>query len=1047
MAVNNKKRNNNNWHNNLQLGDHLYYSAFISNNSGKVKAFVNTTKEALSPYHDFLNEAIKAEDTKGSYECDWEKVESNHSLIITPIYSTFKVEKPKTIFKVYIEDLILKETDNKLIFDDQDEIIRFDKSTIKIEDNCMYFDIEILPRKDEVLEVNKEEVKYELIDLSLELHDELTNNNETFKIEKIEVLENGWKIGIKPDKNLKELTFSGQKLNVSKYTSSFEKLFDGDVEYKYESLGNEYKSEILPKSKVLIDETGTKYKWRENRNSNKQDIVIQLIDDDSNDDKLTSEYFFEDDVKNIYQGKDSKNSFNVKVKKQDDKILILGQDWNNPKQLKDGEPIKIQVNTGNLKKQRDSIKLLNNQPVKSQKNLIKLFEKKSPTLWKQPISKDITDWYILKDENYDGTLDQREFVKKAIATDDFAILEGPPGSGKTTTILELILQLTKEGKKVLLSASTHVAIDNVLERIDEYDTDKTVEALRIGKIESVGESIKDLQIDTKIKTYRENGLSQGLAESLVLDSANLVCGTTMGINQFPPIKDRVTHENGKRKDSLLPMDPMFDVMIIDESSKTTFQEFLVPAMLAKKWILVGDIKQLSPFIEQSHIVHNLNVSVDKHVQKAIRLIFETLHNNKNPYIVEVSIKEEQEIKKYLDAWASKEKNPYSQKVVCYSDEKDLFKKIGSDLILIREGSWESVKKYLPKTHIVILKKDSVNDNFWFQQNYLNHKNKLEKFGKINTNISKNNTPIEYQDFFNSMLKEQNWAEAIAWRMIRVYERRMLKNPDSYFEKSYELLKPIGANSDVDGIYNMTLPSILESIQAGNGEKHRNSTTITEGFDKRDLDQRHETLKTQHRMHPDISQFSREEFYTVDGVQALKDSRRINREWDYGEYNSHAVWIDAPKSANDKNNDRRHVKEVKIIIDEITKFLKFTKREPINEEKEAWNIAVLSFYKPQETLLREALRKLCDQPNTISKFSKGGTEILLYTVDKFQGMEADIVFLSMVRGSSVGFMDNINRLNVALTRAKYQRVIVGDKNFFSKQNSSQELKRLAENEGK
>lgn len=75
-------------------------------------------------------------------------------------------------------------------------------------------------------------------------------------------------------------------------------------------------------------------------------------------------------------------------------------------------------------------------------------------------------------------------MKKAIATDDFALLEGPPGSGKTTTILELILQLLKLGKKILLSASTHVAIDNVLERIYNGDIDNNVEALRIGRMKA-----------------------------------------------------------------------------------------------------------------------------------------------------------------------------------------------------------------------------------------------------------------------------------------------------------------------------------------------------------------------------------------------------------------------------------------------------------------------------------------------------------------------------------------------------------------------------------
>jgi superfamily I DNA and/or RNA helicase len=242
---------------------------------------------------------------------------------------------------------------------------------------------------------------------------------------------------------------------------------------------------------------------------------------------------------------------------------------------------------------------------------------------------------------------------------------------------------------------------------------------------------------------------------------------------------------------------------------------------------------------------------------------------------------------------------------------------------------------------------------------------------------------------------------------------------------------------------MTLPSILESIQIGNGEKHRNNTTITDGFDKRDLSQRHETLKTQHRMHPDISKFSRENFYTADGIQALKDAKTINRDWDYREYNNRAVWLDVKK----KNNDNgRNFEEVKVVIDEIKKFLKFTEKHPTNQDNEPWSIAVLTFHQAQATILREGIRKLSNQPNKMSKFKIKDVEILLYTVDKFQGMEADIVFISMMKTQSIGFLDNINRLNVALTRAKYQRVIVGDKSFFEKQKGSEELRKLAKNGG-
>jgi len=997
-----------------------------------------TTKSALEPYYNFLNEAIKAENKKGSYEVDWKFLESNHSLIITPIYCRFKVEKPEIIFKVFLpKNIELKEERNKLFFDTQDEIVRFDRRDVDLQNDSLLLSAERLPQAKEILELNNEEVEYELSYIKLNVGDILRSNNQDFRIEHLEKIESGWNVVIKTSKNIKEVQLNKTVLKISKYQPDIEKLFDDGVEYQYEKLGNEYQCKSLPRSKILRDGGGNEYAWREVKNKNKSDIVIQLIDDDSNDEKSISEYFFEDDVRSIYQGRDSRNSFDIKKKNNEDKVLILRQDWNNPRELNENEKIKIKIDTANLKKQQNSISVLNKTPVKEQKKLLKLFEKQTQRLWSFSKNENIDNWYILNDEAYDGTLDQRNFVTKAIATDDFALLEGPPGSGKTTTILELILQLIKEGKKILLSASTHVAIDNVLERIEQFDKDKLVEPLRIGRSNSVGEAIQHLQIDEKLKIYKNNGVSDDLANKLILDSANLVCGTTMGINQFPPIKNRDRH-------SKQPLDTMFDYMIIDESSKTTFQEFLVPAMLAEKWILVGDIKQLSPFIEQSHIVHNFNVMVPPDVQKAIRLVFETLNNNENPYIVEVSIGVENEIKKYLESWSEREDNPYRNKVVSYSDEEDLFKLLGSDLILFEESTWEERKSHLPKTHILISNDVLDNDEFYFKQNYLYKKGKLKKFNKINRMTSKTNSPVEYKDMFKSMLKEKNWAEEIAWRMIRVYERRMLKNPNSYYEKTYELLKPIGEGNAVERVYNMTLPSILESIQVGNGEKHKHTTTITDGFDKRDLSQRHETLKTQHRMAPDISKFSRDNFYTVEGIAALKDAATIDREWSYDRYPSRAIWLDTPKSAQEKRDDRRHKQEVVIITREIKAFIGFAKTNPLNREEKPWTIAVLTFYKPQETLLRKSLGEFCDQPNKMSRFNKGDTNILLYTVDKFQGMEADIVFLSMVRGKSIGFMDNINRLNVALTRAKYQRVIVGDKSFFTKQRGSEELKKLASN---
>ena len=67
---------------------------------------------------------------------------------------------------------------------------------------------------------------------------------------------------------------------------------------------------------------------------------------------------------------------------------------------------------------------------------------------------------------------------------------------------------------------------------------------------------------------------------------------------------------------------------------------------------------------------------------------------------------------------------------------------------------------------------------------------------------------------------------------------------------------------------------------------------------------------------------------------------------------------------------------------------------------------------------------------VSKSHK--VKIDVCTVDRFQGHEADMVFLSFVKsGGGVGFLDNPNRLNVAITRARYQLAIFGDKRNIAK----------------
>ena len=66
-------------------------------------------------------------------------------------------------------------------------------------------------------------------------------------------------------------------------------------------------------------------------------------------------------------------------------------------------------------------------------------------------------------ENLDAS--QREALKFALLQKELSVIHGPPGTGKTTTVVEVVTQSVRSGCKVLCCAPSNVAVDNLLERL------------------------------------------------------------------------------------------------------------------------------------------------------------------------------------------------------------------------------------------------------------------------------------------------------------------------------------------------------------------------------------------------------------------------------------------------------------------------------------------------------------------------------------------------------------------------------------------------------
>lgn len=769
----------------------------------------------------------------------------------------------------------------------------------------------------------------------------------------------------------------------------------------------------------------------------------------------------------------------------------------------------LRPNTRVLDAQRRALEKLEDRPPPRLAPLLRLVSTRGD--WPAPDEVAIDDdaWMILRagpgGALRDGTLQQRDFVEKALATQDFAVLEGPPGSGKTTAICELVLQLARQGKRVMLVASTHVAVDNVLERLlawqdeavpaGEPPREKLVLPVRIGEEANVtSESVKPWCLGHLLRTWRDEirdhldhppgGQPEGEAARrilkealasrehggalirLLLDSSNLVCGTTIGILKHPAIDadDRwakaLQRAKGAERVALLqdaptPFEP-FDMLVLDEASKTTLTEFLVPAAFAKRWVVVGDIRQLSPYVEEQDLAENLRGLLPPEVARA------AVHT-------------------FLASDAVRPGERVSSLVAVTTDaEAELFEREARDrgvsavdLDTVRPATLRGVDEAVPELLFTDLVYGSPDAIVRWQH-------------RLPGDLEATAGPVPplpdweaHRDATGASAAEEppDWADEAAWRLVRAYELR--QNPgdqerllrelaalppktlaDWYFGWRKIRPRPLPDGSvqsapdlleeDLANVRRVAMPSILEILQRGAGQLRgwRDETVLTHGLGEH-LDKRLVSLSYQHRMHPDISAFPRAAFYAQDGLLNDAAGMAARRSWAYPRYARRALWLEvrpAEAGKGGRSAGNRNVAEVGAVMAELKAFVEWATTHPPPGEGDApWEVAVLTFYRGQEAELRKRLQAASGLPGNTRNFrfpkDRPRVHVTLCTVDRFQGHEADLVLLSFVKThGAVGFLNSPNRLNVALTRARYQIVLVGHRAGFASDKCKSELLR-------
>ncbi len=212
---------------------------------------------------------------------------------------------------------------------------------------------------------------------------------------------------------------------------------------------------------------------------------------------------------------------------------------------------------------------------------------------------------------------QEEAIRFALSSRDLAIIHGPPGTGKTTTVAELIEQAVRQGQRVLATAPSNAGVDNLLERL----SNRKLRLVRIGHPARIQESLQCFTLDSLVESdpgtkvvgemYKEAeqiarkaskftrakpqpGARQDMRQEArrlredarrferqiianILDRADVVCATT---TFDPEVLEART----------------FDLGVIDEACQSTEPGCWPVLLRANRIVLAGDHCQLPPTV-------------------------------------------------------------------------------------------------------------------------------------------------------------------------------------------------------------------------------------------------------------------------------------------------------------------------------------------------------------------------------------------------------------------------------------------------------------------
>jgi len=639
------------------------------------------------------------------------------------------------------------------------------------------------------------------------------------------------------------------------------------------------------------------------------------------------------------------------------------------------------------------------------------------------------------------TDNQIEAIDIALNTPDIAIIQGPPGTGKTTVLTAIIERLNEESDKenikgqILVAGFQHDAVENIIQRLD-------INGIPTPKFGKKSTTLIDMNSYKRVIQWSEKIATKLKNEMPELSNQNKI----NRLNQYFEIylKTPSRHSAINILKYIINEISFYLSNDIIENSKSLLKKFTT--------------KQIDT-IEELKVIYALRTTKeaflddgkDRNLALLVSNIAKTLDEDEKKLLQQTDIVD---IKSYLEKLT---KLKFSLIDRCYPKPIFRAEKPNEEIIKLKE----SVEKELSS-------------------------GKLEK-DKINTILADYINELECNPFgLKSMIEEYSYVYSSTTGQSNQATKQKANNKDENVSFDTVIIDEAARVAPMDLLIAMVLakrriilvgdhrqlPHMVDEDVIKRSDLSENeyiNESIFGYLKKRakklqeyDNIKRAVTLDNQYRTHPLLGKFVSDNFYKkYDEAFASPLGTTIGKIEDFFEQklkgieNIPTVWLDV--SNKECNEQRAWSRKC-----EAQRIIEYLKQWIFSEEGKDLSFGIITFYRNQVEMINNLINKEFskEQRDSFSQRLKVGT------VDSFQGMEFDIVFLSVVRSRDIktindklkdynlfGFLISKNRLCVSMSRQKKSLIVVGDKKFFESDRAKNDVTelynflQLCKNEGK